>query len=363
MELQGKKTPVVLLRPFDEPLNDGRWHRTTLVLQENRIELHVDGIPSVTTRLFYMETGSEYLIGGGVYGMQGFIGCMRYLYVEGRYINSLTLPPHQKQGVLLVDACHMTDRCQPNPCEHGGVCKQDSVEFVCNCTDSGYSGSVCHVSLHPLSCGAYQMKKKPEEQNKEIMIDVDGSGPLAPIPVECFFYPDNRTVTIVHHQNEQTTDVKGFRDPGSFIQDIVYKSPMEQMVELVNRSTSCRQQLTYECYNARLFDTSVQDTGLETFSPYGWWVSRSNQKMDYWGGSVPGSRKCRCGLYGTCKDPQKQCNCDAALEEWATDGGELTDRDYLPVRQLRFGDTGSASSTEDRKRGRYTLGPDRKSVV
>ncbi|EEC16133.1 neurexin IV, putative, partial [Ixodes scapularis] len=83
----------------------------------------------------------------------------------------------------------------------------------------------------------------------------------------------------------------------------------------------------------------------------------ATRKMDYWGGSVPGSRKCKCGLYGTCKDPQRYCNCDAGLEEWTMDGGELTDRDYLPVRQLRFGDTGSASLLEDRKRGRYTLGP------
>lgn len=201
------------------------------------------------------------------------------------------------------------------------------------------------------------MKKKPDETMANILIDVDGSGPLTPFPVECIFHPDNRSDTLVHHKNEMTTDVKGFKEPGSFIQDIVYDAPMEQMIQLVNRSALCRQRLTYECFNARLFDTSVQDTTPDTFSPYGWWVSRSNQRMDYWGGSIPGSRKCRCGLYGSCKDPQRWCNCDAGIEEWLSDGGELTDRDYLPVRQLRFGDTGSASMQEDKKRGRYTLGP------
>lgn len=357
VELQGKKTPVVLLKPFDHLLNDGQWHRLILTLHTNRIELHLDGVPSVTTRLFSLETGNEYLVGGGVYGMQGFIGCMRYLYIEGRYINVLTLPANQVEGHVLRDSCQMVDRCHPNPCEHGGICKQDSIEFVCNCSDTGYAGAVCHVSLHPLSCEAYHMKKKPDETMANILIDVDGSGPLTPFPVECIFHPDNRSDTLVHHKNEMTTDVKGYREPGSFIQDIVYDAPMEQMVHLVNRSTLCRQRLTYECFNARLFDTSVQDSTPETFSPYGWWVSRSNQRMDYWGGSIPGSRKCRCGLYGSCKDPQRWCNCDAGIEEWLSDGGELTDRDYLPVRQLRFGDTGSASIQEDRKRGRYTLGP------
>ncbi|KAH9369126.1 hypothetical protein HPB48_012771 [Haemaphysalis longicornis] len=45
-------------------LNDGRWHRLTLALQTNRIELHLDGVPSITKRLFSMETGIEYLVGG-----------------------------------------------------------------------------------------------------------------------------------------------------------------------------------------------------------------------------------------------------------------------------------------------------------
>lgn len=37
------------------------------------------------------------------------------------------------------------------------------------------------------------------------------------------------------------------------------------------------------------------------------------------------------------------------------DEGELLEKDYLPVRQLRFGDTGSTGSVT--KWGRYTLGP------
>lgn len=36
------------------------------------------------------------------------------------------------------------------------------------------------------------------------------------------------------------------------------------------------------------------------------------------------------------------------------DGGEITEKEFLPVKQLRFGDTGSHL---DEKEGRYTLGP------
>ncbi|KAJ4427833.1 hypothetical protein ANN_25612 [Periplaneta americana] len=47
---------------------------------------------------------------------------------------------------------------------------------------------------------------------------------------------------------------------------------------------------------------------MGNFNPSSWWVSRYNQRMDYWGGSLPGSRKCECGILDT-----KWCNCDSAL--------------------------------------------------
>lgn len=40
--------------------------------------------------------------------------------------------------------------------------------------------------------------------------------------------------------------------------------------------------------------------------------------------------------------------------EFQVDGGEITEKEFLPVKQLRFGDTGSHL---DEKEGRYTLGP------
>ncbi|KAL4707615.1 hypothetical protein ACJJTC_014720 [Scirpophaga incertulas] len=85
-------------------------------------------------------------------------------------------------------------------------------------------------------------------------------------------------------------------------------------------------------------------------------VSRGGQRMDHWAGAPPGSRMCRCGVAGGCVDPTKWCNCDAerAPHEFQGDGGDITEKEYLPVKQLRFGDTGSHL---DEKEGRYTLGP------
>lgn len=74
----------------------------------------------------------------------------------------------------------------------------------------------------------------------------------------------------------------------------------------------------------------------------------------YRGDSLPGSMKCDCGILGSCEMPDKWCNCDSGLDTWLGDEGYLTDMTYLPVRELRIGDTGTVT---DEKKGRFTLGP------
>jgi hypothetical protein len=61
-----------------------------------------------------------------------------------------------------------------------------------------------------------------------------------------------------------------------------------------------------------LFVYFTADEG--NFRPASWWVSRYNQRMDYWGGSLPGSRKCECGIMGKCVDSTKWCNCDSGKD-------------------------------------------------
>lgn len=114
---------------------------------------------------------------------------MRLITVDGNY----KLPTDWKEeeycckAEVVFDACHMTDRCNPNPCKHNGICKQTSLEFFCDCSNTGYAGAVCHASLNPLSCQAYK-NVQSVNQRASIMIDVDGSGPLDPFPVTCEFY-------------------------------------------------------------------------------------------------------------------------------------------------------------------------------
>ncbi|XP_046386690.1 neurexin-4 isoform X1 [Ischnura elegans] len=352
VEITTAGNPRVLLDNYDDMFNDGMWHHVILSVQTNKLIINVDGRPMTTERLLTMTTGSLYLIGGGVYGNKGFVGCMGQITIDGNY----KLPTDWKEeeycceNELMFDACHMIDRCNPNPCKHEGICHQTSKEFFCDCSHTGYSGAVCHTSLNPLSCVAYKNVHSVGQRNN-VIIDVDGSGPLKPFPVTCEFLADGRILTHLSHRNEETTMVDGFQEPGSFIQDIMYDADMDQIEALINRSTTCRQLLQYTCKNSRLLNSPVHDN---QFRPFSWWVSRYNQKMDYWGGSLPGSHKCECGIMGGCIDPTKWCNCDAGLESWVTDGGDITQKEFLPVRQLRFGDTGNPL---DEKEGKYTLGP------
>ena len=351
--IEGSDMPRVELDNFDQTFSDGKWHQVEIALGPNTATLTVDHNPMDTRRLLDISTGAYYMIGGGVYGEAGFIGCMRHITIDGNYKIPSDWRPEEyssKEDVAL-ESCHVVDRCTPNPCEHGGICKQNSEEFYCECEDTGYTGAVCHTSLNFKSCLHYK-NAHPESRYAETIIDLDGSGPLEPFPVRCEFFPDGRNITYVGHQNEAATKVDGFEEKGSFEQVIYYDATMEMMEAMINRSKACVQKLGYDCKRTKLLNTPVGDS--DNFSPYGYWVSRQNKMMDYWAGSLPGSRKCECGLLGVCFDPDKWCNCDSGFEGWLWDGGEITEKEYLPVRALHFGDTGSPL---DKKEARYSLGP------
>ncbi|XP_053677139.1 neurexin-4 [Anopheles nili] len=357
--------PGTILDNYEEQFNDGNWHHMMLTIGKNSLVLSIDERPMETTKLPYgdgdtdsegfrlidITTGTLYYIGGGK-TKDGFVGCMRSFAIDGNY----RVPTDWKveeyccKGEILFDACHMVDRCNPNPCKHNGLCKQNSMEFTCDCAGTGYAGAVCHTPMNALSCQAFK-NVHDVKQRQRIEIDVDGSGPLAPFPVTCEFYSDGRVVTVLSHSSEHTTRVDGFAEPGSFEQNIIYEADLPQIEALLNRSSECWQTLTYACRSSRLFNSPSEP---ENFRPYAWWVSRHNQPMDYWAGALPGSRKCQCGVVGNCVDPTKWCNCDSNSLDWQEDGGDIREKEYLPVRGLRFGDTGTPV---DEKLGRYTLGP------
>ena len=137
----------------------------------------------------------------------------------------------------------------------------------------------------------------------------------------------------------------GFEEPGSYIRKVKYNISMEHVIAIIERSQKCEQFIKYECYNSALwFD-----------GPDAWWVSRGGAQMKYWGGAPPGSSKCKCGMTDSCVVKGTRCNCDQNENIWTEDSGDLTDKDSLPVTELRFGDTGRTHDDHD-EIGYHTLG-------
>ena len=184
-------------------------------------------------------------------------------------------------------------------------------------------------------------KHVPGAESGHYVIDPDGEGGLPPLyDVTCDMSDKNGVgVTVISHDSETRTLVNGFELPGSYSRDIQYKGAnFSQLASLANVSSNCEQFIKYECKGSQLKDDA-------------WWVSRDSAKMTYWGGADPGSGKCACGMNNSCAATSQACNCDKNDNVLREDSGLLTNKTHLPVKQLRFGDTGG--NTE---KGYHTLG-------
>jgi len=196
----------------------------------------------------------------------------------------------------------------------------------------------------PIGTSCSVVRKDISRVSGNYVVDPDGEGGLAPFTVYCDMSDKNGAgVTVISHDSESRTHVKGCEPPGCYSRDIHYTgvSP-SQLVSLIKVSAHCEQFIKYECYNSML----VRGSDI-----HAWWVSRDSTKMTYWGGASPGSGKCACGMTNSCADSSFGCNCDKNDYVWREDSGLLTDKTHLPVKQLRFGDTGYSG-----EQGYHTLG-------
>ena len=183
------------------------------------------------------------------------------------------------------------------------------------------------------------------------VIDPDGDGGYGPFTVFCDMVDKNEIgVTVLSHDSENRTLVKGYEKKGSYVRNVHYLAAgltsVPQLAGLLDVSAHCEQFIKYECYQSLLL--------YSPGDPHGWWVSRNMTKMTYWGGATPAdSQKCACGVTSpnTCADTTRGCNCDKNDHVLREDSGLLTEKSHLPVLQLKFGDTGG--STE---KGYHTLG-------
>ena len=187
------------------------------------------------------------------------------------------------------------------------------------------------------------IKRYARSVSGNYVIDPDGKGGLAPFTVFCDMTDKSGVgVTVISHDSESRTHVSGCDPSGCYSRDIHYTgASLSQLASLTRVSSHCEQFVKYECYHSAIF----------RYGGMAWWVSRDSAKMTHWGGASPGSGKCACGMTKSCADTRYGCNCDMEDLVWREDSGLLTDKTKLPVKQLRFGDTG-----HHLEQGYHTLG-------
>jgi hypothetical protein len=195
--------------------------------------------------------------------------------------------------------------------------------------------------INPTSCSALLIKH-PSTRSGMYYINPQGLSSSPLVQVYCNMTSKNGVgVTVIGHDSGSRTLVEGYESPGSYKRKIEYDISMEQIVAIMKQSKNCEQFIKYECHHSTFLA-----------GPHGWWVSRQGSQMNYWGGAAVNSGKCACGMTNSCAGGGK-CNCDKNDRTWREDSGYLTDKNTLPVTELRFGDTGHSGYGE---KGYHTLG-------
>nr|XP_039258580.1 uncharacterized protein LOC120335151 [Styela clava] len=144
----------------------------------------------------------------------------------------------------------------------------------------------------------------------------------------------DKVVTEVSHNIENEIKNPNRCEPGGcYSAAPAYNLGNEHIVEIIASSRECRQYIKVRC------------TGIIFLNEgYAWWVSRDGDKMNYWGGATSGRDKyCACGETNSCIVQSYKCNCDSNDNNILTeDGGYLTDKSKLPVKEIRLGDQDDA---------------------
>ncbi|XP_061540117.1 contactin-associated protein-like 4 [Phycodurus eques] len=340
LQLQINDTVRVLLElNTGSGLNDGQWHSVELSCGRDHLSIAVDKDEGATAQTAGIPHPDGHLFFGGCPPLGGnhkcrnpvatFQGCMRLVTVNKHPVDFIKIQhmPLGNYSHLQIDMCAITDRCSPSHCEHGGTCTQSWRTFHCNCSDSGYRGATCHSSRYGQSCEVYKHKGKT---SGHYYVDVDGSGPIKPQLMYCNM--TDRAWTVIKHNNTELTPLHSSPERKQHIVHFHYASEEEQLAVVLSRSEHCEQELSYYCRNSRLLNKPDS-------TPLSWWFGGQapGRIQTHWGGALPGSQQCACGLHNNCLNSNVQCNCDADSEQWTNDSGLLTHKETLPVQSLVLG--------------------------
>lgn len=137
-----KITPIML--EIGSNLNDGNWHKINVTVSSNMASIGIDNIKPLEYKhpdLKKVLYPAQYItLGGGADNiLRGFEGCVYRITVDGTFIDARLLDKNVIEGAL-IDKCIAMNKCWPNPCQNGGLCRNTGTDFQCDCTQTLYSG-------------------------------------------------------------------------------------------------------------------------------------------------------------------------------------------------------------------------------
>ena len=96
------------------------------------------------------------------------------------------------------------------------------------------------------------------------VIDPDGAGGLAPFTVYCDMSDKNGVgVTVISHDSESRTLVRGYEGPDSYSRDIRYTgASLSQLASLTRVSSHCEQFIKYESRLQKVFQRQSWMVGV-----------------------------------------------------------------------------------------------------
>ncbi|XP_071501088.1 uncharacterized protein [Diadema antillarum] len=204
-------------------------------------------------------------------------------------------------------------------------------------------------SQPPETC--YDVKLNGDTAAGAYLIDPDGSGGVDPFLVVCVpAFNSTHAQMLLPHDSEARTHVVGMASAGEYQKMVTYDGLTKEQIDALftndpnRRHIACTQSFTYDCKASTLIKDDM-----------GWFVDRHGTARTNWGTADPSLSSCECGVDSSCSRASEVCNCDKDANSWSSDSGDINDflGEFLPVTQLRFGDTGGGAGSEE---AYHTLG-------
>ena len=304
-----------------EGLNDGEWHDLSAVVSKAEMKLQVDQLPELRHENPILNQTKRFsgFISIGYDRGPNFFGCIHDLRVDDHVVDLERIPFGYIRGTLH-DQCNISSNCFPNPCLHCGTCSETrsgAHAFSCNCQRTFYRGLRCERPIYLRTCQEY--KNLGLADDAYCKVDSDAEGPAGPLKVLCnVTHDENLVVSLIDHKKVgpqliASADVN--HEDLVYIHYVKYQDDLEGIKALIAESDQCRQFVSFRCFETKLMQASV--------FPVLWGGGGVKTVTDHWPGAPARSKKCACGVNGTCADPRLPCNCDTGDKTWREDKGRL----------------------------------------